>query len=279
MIATIEDSTFLVNFNGNYIIAKFRSIQTLGSNSFQVKDNFSEQSIDYQRFRPCYPDPLIKSIVALTSKKERALDCGTGNGQLAVQLLPYFKQVFATDISQKQLEQAAKPDEIKYTQQPAEKTDFPDHYFDLITVGQAAHWFDFEKFYLEIHRVSKASGVLALIGYQLLRINPNIDPVIDVFYADTIGKYWDAERKHVDQQYQSIPFPFHEVKIEQFTHTTLWKFHDLLGYLSTWSALNHFIKTNKYDPLEDLVPLLKKQWGSSDYLVVNFPIFTRIGRV
>jgi ubiquinone/menaquinone biosynthesis C-methylase UbiE len=244
-----------------------------------VKDNFSEHSGDYQKFRPTYPEHLIKLIAKKSPGYERALDCGTGNGQLALQFLPYFKQVFATDISQPQLDKARQAHKIKYSRQPAEKTDFPDQYFDLMTVGQAAHWFDLDKFYLEIRRIAKPSGVLALVGYQLLRINPAIDQIIDEYYTSTLGQYWDPERKHVDESYEKIPFPFDEIKIKQFTHNAFWTFRELIGYLGTWSALNHFIKINKYSPLPELAPSLKKQWGSLDQRMVRFPIFARIGRV
>lgn len=242
-----------------------------------VKDNFSDQSKDYQRFRPSYPNHLINLIANLTLEKENALDCGTGNGQLAIQLTGHFKQVFAIDISQPQLDLAVQSERIKYSLQAAEKTSFPDQFFDLITVGQAAHWFDFEKFFLEIDRILKPSGIIALIGYHLLRINPVIDKIIDKFYSDTLGPFWDPERKYVDQRYQNIPFPFDEIKIKELVFTLRWNFPDLIGYLGTWSALKHFIDANNYDPLKELEPALKQHWGPSGYSAVRFPFFTRIG--
>lgn len=61
-----------------------------------------------------------------------------------------FDAVDATDLSENQLKNAVSHPKIHYSHQIAEQTNFPDQYFDCITVGQAIHWFDFEKFYLEV---------------------------------------------------------------------------------------------------------------------------------
>lgn len=52
----------------------------------------------------------------------------------------------ATDISEKQLSNALSISNVFYSVQAAEKTDFEDDSFDLVTVSQALHWFDFDLF-------------------------------------------------------------------------------------------------------------------------------------
>ena len=73
--------------------------------------------------------------------------------------------MFATDISIKQIENAEKFENVEYSVQPAEKTNFPNETFDLVIVGQAIHWFDFEKFYQEAKRTSKKDAILVVAGY------------------------------------------------------------------------------------------------------------------
>src|SRR6187399_1252807 len=98
-----------------------------------MKDYFSEQASEYAQFRPGYPQALIDFILANVSDRQRAWDCGTGNGQLARMLAPYFAEVIGTDVSEKQMQQAAKQDNIRYLVQAAGSSNFAADQFDLIT--------------------------------------------------------------------------------------------------------------------------------------------------
>ena len=152
-----------------------------------MKDNFSKQSDLYSRFRPGYPRELFDFLLPLVPDKKTAWDCGTGNGQVAVKLSVYFNEVYATDLSSAQIGNADKKPNIFYTVGNAEETLFPDNKFDLITVAQAIHWFDFKKFYREAARTLKPGGVIGVIGYDVFRINKKIDLLVDKFYRETTG--------------------------------------------------------------------------------------------
>lgn len=243
-----------------------------------MKDNFSKQSNDYARFRPDYPDALLQYILAQTAHYDVAWDCGTGNGQLAVMLAPHFRCVYATDISDAQLQHAPPHQNIIYKKEPAEHSAFPDKHFDLITVAQAIHWFDFEAFYKEVHRTLKDDGIFVATGYTLFCVNPEIDLVLYQFYTDVVGPYWDKERHYVDERYQSIPFPFEEIKAPPFYRHYEWTFPMLLGYLSTWSAVQHYIQKNGEDPVALVEPQLRSAWGAAKTHAVSFPILLRMGR-
>ncbi len=116
-----------------------------------MKDNFSNHSKQYSVFRPTYPDEAISFILNLVKNKENVWDCGTGNGQLAAKLSPFFEHVYATDISENQINNAVKKENITYEIVSAENVSFAENFFDLITVAQAIHWFDFDKFYEKVH--------------------------------------------------------------------------------------------------------------------------------
>ncbi|HEY8970258.1 MAG TPA: class I SAM-dependent methyltransferase, partial [Puia sp.] len=109
-----------------------------------MKDNSSSQSDKYAQFRPTYPDALYAYLLSVVPARDSAWDCGTGNGQVARVLAQSFRKVAATDISPQQIEHAFVHERIEYSVQPAEGTSFPDNSFDLITVAQAIHWFDFD---------------------------------------------------------------------------------------------------------------------------------------
>lgn len=244
-----------------------------------MKDNFSKDADLYAQYRPHYPLELFQFIFQFCPQKLKAWDCGTGNGQAATILSSAFKQVYATDISAAQMEQAVAIPNIHYSLQPAEHTQFPEEYFDLITVAQAIHWFDFEAFYQEVLRVSKKSAVLAVIGYDRIKIDATIDAIIDEFYFNQIGPYWDKERKWIDEQYKTIPFPFKEIDAPPFMIQYQWTLQHFIGYINTWSAVKHYIKANDSNPTNQLKSLLTPLWSDKEEKDVRFEILLRIGTI
>ena len=244
-----------------------------------MKDNFSTRADKYAQFRPTYPEGLFDHLFSLSPAKGSAWDCGTGNGQIAQRLAAHFHHVRATDISRQQLDNAVRLPNIHYSVQPAEKTDFPDHSFDLITVAQAIHWFDFDAFYGEASRTLKPGGILAIIGYNLPRFNAAVDAVIADFYRNVVGPYWDKERRYIDENYKTIPFPYAELPAPAFTIDVQWSFDHLIGYVETWSAVKHYQKEKGEDPVRLVAPLLKTAWGEAGSLPGHFPILLRLARV
>lgn len=245
-----------------------------------MKDNFSSRSSEYARFRPGYPPQLFDFLFGLCKNLDCAWDCATGNGQIAAVLAGRFRQVEATDISENQLKNAVQLPNIRYRVEPAESPSFSNNSFDLVTVGQAAHWFDFPTFYPEIKRVLKPGGVLALVGYNLLKIDEPTDTVIIGLYHNVLGEYWDTERRHVDAAYSTIPFPFPEIEFPEMAMTYEWSLEHLLGYLNTWSAVQHYIKKNGHSPLNETIESsLKQVWGKNEIKTVRFPIFGRVGSI
>ncbi|KAA3439743.1 class I SAM-dependent methyltransferase [Rufibacter hautae] len=243
------------------------------------KDLFSTQAGLYKKFRPTYPPALYQHLRSLLPTHELAWDCGTGNGQVAMELAKFFTHVHATDISEQQLSKAPASERITYQKMPAEHTTFPDNSFDLITVGQAVHWFELEKFYQEVNRVAKPGAILALWGYGLLSISPEIDAPFYRFYSETVGPYWDFERSYVDQAYANLPFPFQEEPAFSGAITTTWSLPDFEGYLNSWSSVQSYIRQNGENPVEKLMEQMRKIWPETEQKEVRFPIFSRIGRV
>jgi ubiquinone/menaquinone biosynthesis C-methylase UbiE len=243
-----------------------------------ARDNFSIGSADYSRFRPDYPPALYDFIYAQCSSFDAALDCGTGNGQVATVLSKQFAKVCATDISQNQLEQAPTSPNIAYSLQRAEQTSFADASFDLITVGQAYHWFDFDAFTREATRLLRPGGIVAIWTYGLIRINEALTPLLDHFYRHVTGPYWDEERKWVDMKYQTIPFHFDEIETDfRFQITSHFNLSTLKGYLNTWSGIRHFIHQEGYNPVDQFIESLQPLWPATP-LKVTFPGFIRIGK-
>ncbi|MBS1486556.1 MAG: class I SAM-dependent methyltransferase [Bacteroidetes bacterium] len=240
-------------------------------------DRFSGHAHQYATFRPTYPTALYEFIYSLIKNFDNAWDAGTGNGQVASVLGKKFKKVEATDISEKQLKYAAVADNIAYSL-AGETTPFSAAHFDLITVAQAIHWFDREKFFQEVRRVGKPGAVVAVWGYGLLSINEAIDPIIKNFYVNVIGPYWDKERKLVDEAYKTISFPFQEIPCPPFSFSFEWAPEELHGYLTTWSSVQKFMKEKNSNPVDGLMAAVRQNWKSGK-MKINFPLFTRIGLI
>ncbi|MHC2992993.1 SAM-dependent methyltransferase [Pontibacter sp. HJ8] len=243
-------------------------------------DNFSSQAGGYARYRPSYPEALYTFVLEQVPNKQRAWDCGTGNGQVAARLAESFEEVYATDISEQQLAHAIRTPNIRYQVSRAEQTKLPDRSVQLITIAQALHWFDFGHFYQEVNRVAAPGAVVAALCYGLLQISPEMDEHIGTFYQQTLGPYWDKERELIDEAYATIPFPFEEMAAPAFTMHYSWNLEELTGYFNTWSSVQKYIRARQENPVTELAEKLKPYWGDeTEKKTITFDLHMRIGRV
>lgn len=244
------------------------------------KDLFSDQSEQYALYRPVYPQELFEYIVSFVTERKAAWDCATGNGQSALPLSHYFKNVVASDISEKQLAEAPRKENIEYLLSPAEKTPFADHSFDLITVAQAYHWFDSKRFCDEATRTGKNGAVVAVWMYDLLRSEESsLNNLIRFFYREIIGPYWDKERKRIDDHYSRLPFPFEPLPGKEFQIHTSFTRQQFEGYLFTWSAVQHFIRQQGFSPIKEIEKDLTGIWNGSEAKLFLFPVYLKMGRI
>jgi ubiquinone/menaquinone biosynthesis C-methylase UbiE len=246
-----------------------------------AKDLFSKQAADYARYRPGYPAELIEYVIGFVPEKQLAWDCATGNGQAAVLLAAHFKKVMATDSSEKQLSLAVSKENIVYQACRAEQTPFADNSFDLVTIAQAYHWFQFNDFEKEVRRVAKTGAVIAAWGYNLPACShQEIDTLILHFYTSIVGAYWDAERKYVEEKYATVPFNFDILPSKTFSIDVQWSREDVAGYLNSWSSVQHFIKANNYNPVNKMATELAAVWPKEHTdITFTFPIFCKTGRI
>lgn len=240
---------------------------------------FSKQARQYAEFRPGYPPDLYDFILSRTPNHRAAWDCGTGSGQAAGVLACHFKEVYASDISEGQLQYAVQKPNITYSAQPAEKTGYPSGFFDLITVGQAFHWFDFEKFYNEARRVAGRDARIAIFGYGRAETEPHLDSVIKDLYDLAFGTYFSEPRRYVEEAYRTIPFPFQEIASPGYNIRLNWTLNELAGYFSSWSAIRKFKSDKGYSPADDAIGELKKRLRDQKTFPVTFPVFLRFGKV
>lgn len=219
----------------------------------------ARQAEAYKQYRPRYPPELFQAIYdyAGSAPTEIALDVATGSGQAAEELAKRYARVIAQDASPAQLAAAGSlSSAVQFQQATAEATGLPDASVDLVTVAQALHWFDLQKFYTEAHRVLQPGGTLAVWGYDLCRLNDeDADPVLQKLYSETLGPYWDERRRLIETHYDGLepsqPGQFEDVQRWNMDVPTPMTVGKLLGTISSWSSYNTYRKQhpNKPDPL------------------------------
>jgi SAM-dependent methyltransferase len=247
----------------------------------KFKDHFSSRAAAYASFRPHYPKALFTYVAGLSAHHDLALDCGTGNGQAAVELAEYFDHVVATDPSGRQIENATPRSNVEYRVARAEDSGLPRQSVDLVTAAQALHWFDAAAFFSEARRVLKADGAIAVWGYgDPVLDTPQLQQLLHEFNRVKLEPYWLAERQLLLDGYRTIEFPFVELTTPELELRAEWTLTQLLGYLRTWSSAARYLEKHGSDPVSMIEPSLTALWGDAEgQRLIRWPIYLRAGKL
>lgn len=240
-------------------------------------DHFSAHAGTYAEFRPVYPRELFVFFAEQCLRHDLCWDAATGNGQAAHALAEFFAEIYASDASTKQIEQAEAAPHVRFAVEPAEKSSLADASCDLVTVAQAIHWLKHDEFYREAARVLRPGGLLAVWGYGLHSVNDAIDVIIKRYYFDIVGRFWPPERKYLEKEFDTLPFPYKTITAPQFSITADYSLEQMIGYLLSWSATQRYIKENGENPLGLIADELKKAWGNARQQTLRWPIYLKAG--
>lgn len=246
----------------------------------EFKDHFSARAVLYSQFRPRYPDELFDFIGSLGSEHRSVWDCATGSGQAAVGLANVFDQVIATDASEKQISMAEPHPSIEYRVASAYESGLERSSVDAVTVAQAIHWLDHDRFYEEVRRVLRPDGVIAVWGYGDPVIDDDrIHQVVHDYNRGTIEAYWKPERDIILSGLRTIAFPFREVDPPSFTMQRLWTLPELAGYMRTWSATAAYAEAHGFDPVLGVESEIGEIWGdpATTRHRITWPLYIRAG--
>lgn len=192
--------------------------------------DWGKASADYAKFRDIYPPVFFEKIAerGLCVSGQRVLDIGTGTGVVPRSMYKYGAEWTASDISENQIAQARKLAEsagmdISFVVSPAEKLDFPEGTFDVVTACQCFFYFDYDVVIPKIAGMLKDGGKLVILFMAwvpaedavakaseelVLKYNPDWTgggyQRTPVFIPETAKKYLDVE---VSEQYDLlVPF-------------------------------------------------------------------------
>jgi ubiquinone/menaquinone biosynthesis C-methylase UbiE len=247
------------------------------------KDYFSKQAEIYSKARPGYPDELFSYLSSLCKEHKLVWDCATGNGQAASSLTKYFASVIATDASEQQLSYAVKHERITYKIAFAEVSGLENESVDLISVANAFHWFDAERFYKEANRVLKPEGIFAIWSYAKSHVGgpdkDKINIILEQFARGFLKDYWPPENKMVVNGYKDVHLPFEEIKAPDFNCVTRVNLDKVLGFMYSWSSTQRYIKETGNDPIEHVKRELLTIWGDpNEHRPMAWELALKVGR-
>ena len=244
------------------------------------QDHFSGHATDYARARPTYPHALFAWLSDQCRHHDLAWDVGCGNGQASLALVHHFQRVHASDPSEAQIAAAPSDPRVTWRVESAEHSALRNHSVDLVTAAQAYHWFNQERFCAEAQRVLKPGGVIAVWCYGRTRVDHGVDDVFDELYEHRLGPYWPPERRHVDDGYRHLPFPFEPISdAPQFEMAMDWDLGQYLDYLRTWSSSQRYLRETGRDAVSEFGAAFAAAWGDPDQRrEVGWPLSLRAGR-
>lgn len=133
---------------------------------------FSNRVENYVKYRPGYPTAVYDTLRqhANLTPASRIADIGCGTGLLAKLLLEHGQTVLGVEPN-KEMREASEQLLAEFggftaVNATAEATTLPNHSLDLITAGQAFHWFNHAQARPEFQRILRPGGLVALVWNQ-----------------------------------------------------------------------------------------------------------------
>lgn len=164
-------------------------------------ERFTSRVESYARYRPSYPAcvlDLLEQRCAL-SAASRVADIGSGTGILTQLLLERGARVWGVEPNQAMRAAAehllSGQDRFQSVSGTAEATSLPEASVDLITAGQAFHWFDLHRARAEFARILVSGGWVALVWNERPR---QTSPFLDEY--EKLLLQHSSEYGHVSEQ-------------------------------------------------------------------------------
>lgn len=244
------------------------------------------QKLNYDIYRPKYPSFFFEKILALIPLEARQnyLDIATGTGQLLFPLSSHFSNSFGIDKSETQIEttrQKILDLKAKNIQVEAlsveqllnfkEKKNLPK--FDLVTIGEALHWFPDVREVLRMIKedVLQQGGIFSVIGYRspVMEYNVVKDSKRKMEGQEFFKKWFEIiepcfafDLKALENMYEDYPFKdfFQVIGKEVCVERVPTSVDDFIKYLKTWSAYNFYVdKFAKNEGFVDPMLVLEEQ--------------------
>jgi SAM-dependent methyltransferase len=179
---------------------------------------FSRAADAYERGRPGYPAAAIAWLEERLGlgRGQTVVDLAAGTGKLTRELTATEATVIAVEPVAEM--RALIPEGVEAVAGTAEDIPLPDGSADAVTVAQAFHWFDGEAALVEIHRVLRPGGALALIWNRRDLEHPvhaRLQELMEPYRGDAPAHSSDAWRQAFQRTVLFAPLERAEFPTEQ----------------------------------------------------------------
>jgi hypothetical protein len=93
-------------------------------------------------------------------------------------------------------------------------------------------------------------------------------------YENVTRPYWGYERKYVEDKYETVEFAYDLLSAKTLIQVH-WQREDLLGYISSGSAIQKLLKCTAI-PITIIEEEIKKIWPEGEVKKVVFPIYLKL---
>jgi SAM-dependent methyltransferase len=203
--------------------------------SFDPIRAYDGKAVDYAAYRLPYAFEAIEWLVEVTGMDLTwvAADIASGTGHLTKLLVGRARRVYAVEPNDGMRGEAVRAlsceDAVEHVAGKAEDTTLPTSSVDLVTVGQALHWFDLDAAAREFARILRPGGWLAAVwnrlgndpGPDVSRLLPS-EGIRRMSFAMAVAESWEqyigGTRSAAGAPVQSDPgyAPFERAQRERF---------------------------------------------------------------
>lgn len=245
---------------------------------------FSSRVENYIKYRPRYPQAvvdLLRCECQLTPASVIA-DIGSGTGILTEMFLQIGNSVFAIEPNKEMREAAERllgsNTNFRSVAATAEATTLTDRSVDIITAGQAFHWFDRDKSRAEFLRILKPGGWVVLIWNDR---NISERPFFKAYenLLVTYGTDYEAVgHKHVDAEIIGSFFGALPFKQTQFPNQQEFDLEGLQGRLMS-SSYAPEPGHPKHAPMLNALDKIFKEYQSAGKVIFEYDTTVYYGRL
>jgi ubiquinone/menaquinone biosynthesis C-methylase UbiE len=162
---------------------------------------FSDRVENYAKYRPGYPDDMLRFLQALVPPPATVADIGSGTGILTRQLLNSGYKVYAVEPNEAMRREAERTSSDSPTflsvRGTAEATTLADRSVDFVACAQAFHWFDRSKTRSEFCRILKENGLSALIWNERMDDASPINRAYENILREMAPDYQNVSHRQV----------------------------------------------------------------------------------
>jgi ubiquinone/menaquinone biosynthesis C-methylase UbiE len=224
---------------------------------------FSSRVDNYSKYRPSYPPAVVGLLAAECGLTPGALvaDIGAGTGLLAELFLKNGNRVFGVEPNREMREAGARllADYSRYTSidGTAEATTLGDKSVDIITAGQAFHWFDRGKARAEFARILQPGGWVALVWNERRVDSTPFLAAYEQLLRTYSSEYETLNHRQVDQQMIAAFFKPGTFRSQTFENRQIFDFEGVKGRLLSSSYTPEPSQPTHQPMLDELAAMVR----------------------